>query len=287
MNTFARAFAGTADCEGEGFHNWFLGPEYSRVDDDEVGVDDQRWRLIRMCMTYAVYQYGIFPKFGEILEVAGQRPECVSVSGNEGRVFPVGENSNGSSIPAALACVRFYPSGYRNGFCDKYWWPLRITADLFLGNADSKKKFLPEMYAPTPKKGAELAARRKELARRAKGFQERTSRGAKVLDAEHLRLMGRTTPHVYVTAIAVLPEAQGRGLCSKLMRGINSVADDLGLPCYLECVGEGHVAIYEGFGYEVASRVEISADFDTDKTVWPSITCCAMIRQPKLSASSS
>lgn len=44
--------------------------------------------------------------------------------------------------------------------------------------------------------------------------------------------------HVYVNVMAVHPDAQGKGLCGKLMRQVNVYADKQKLPLYLETSGQ-------------------------------------------------
>jgi predicted N-acetyltransferase YhbS len=55
--------------------------------------------------------------------------------------------------------------------------------------------------------------------------------------------------------MAVAPEDQGKKLCSLLMRAVSAVADEHGLPCYLETSGLRNAQIYERFGYEKVERV--------------------------------
>jgi len=62
---------------------------------------------------------------------------------------------------------------------------------------------------------------------------------------------------VYVVAMAVSPEHQGKGSCSRLMRLASSYADKHGLPAYLECSGDKNPAIYGRYGYTVTETASL------------------------------
>ncbi len=61
-------------------------------------------------------------------------------------------------------------------------------------------------------------------------------------------------PYMYLSALAVDPEKQGQGYCSKTLRPVFEYLDRIGLPCYLETQHEGNVPIYEHFGFEVLAE---------------------------------
>lgn len=67
-------------------------------------------------------------------------------------------------------------------------------------------------------------------------------------------------PHWYVAIMAVLPDAQGEGKCSTLMRAISRVADAENVPCYLECSGHRNRDVYAHLGYEQKKQYTLPAD---------------------------
>ena len=75
--------------------------------------------------------------------------------------------------------------------------------------------------------GAYLAARREELA---------------------------PEPHLYLAALGVDPEHQGRGLGRALLRPVLERADDEATPCYLETFLERTAGFYSRFGFEVVRQ---------------------------------
>lgn len=81
---------------------------------------------------------------------------------------------------------------------------------------------------------------------------------------EQKKLKHMPAPHIYVNAVAVDPDAQGKGVSSKLMRTANAYADKMKLPLYLETSGEKNMAIYEHFGYKVVEKFGYDADGDPD-----------------------
>jgi ribosomal protein S18 acetylase RimI-like enzyme len=56
--------------------------------------------------------------------------------------------------------------------------------------------------------------------------------------------------HYYFSNIGVAPEAQGRGLGSKLMCPTLDRCDKEGLPAYLEASSERNAALYERLGFQ-------------------------------------
>ena len=61
--------------------------------------------------------------------------------------------------------------------------------------------------------------------------------------------VGKEATYWYVYMMAVDPDAQGKGHCSRLMRAICQQADIDGLPVHLECSGEKNREIYQRFGF--------------------------------------
>jgi GNAT superfamily N-acetyltransferase len=56
-------------------------------------------------------------------------------------------------------------------------------------------------------------------------------------------------PQYYVLVVGVVPELQGRGLGSALMRPTLDHCDEVGLPAYLEASSERSAALYERLGF--------------------------------------
>ncbi len=79
-------------------------------------------------------------------------------------------------------------------------------------------------------------------------------------------------PHMHLTSVAVDPELQGQGFCSKTLRPVFAYLDKIGLPCYLETQSARNVSIYEHYGFEVVSEAEVP---DSDLTYW------GMVRSPQ------
>lgn len=63
--------------------------------------------------------------------------------------------------------------------------------------------------------------------------------------------------HLYLVAIGVRPEQQGKGLGSALLQPGLTHADRLGLPAYLESSNIRNVPLYERKGFEITEEVEL------------------------------
>ncbi|MCF2138351.1 MAG: GNAT family N-acetyltransferase [Candidatus Thorarchaeota archaeon] len=81
-----------------------------------------------------------------------------------------------------------------------------------------------------------------------------------------------TTPYMYLSSLAVDPEKQGQGYCSKSLRPVLAYLDRVELPCYLETESERNVSIYQHFGFEVVAEC---IPPETEFTHWD------MIRPPQ------
>jgi len=77
----------------------------------------------------------------------------------------------------------------------------------------------------------------------------------------YMRKNHERAAHWYLWFLGVLPELQGRGLGSKLLRALNQRAAHEGVPCYLETDKLSSVKLYERHGYVVqkAERVPVLA----------------------------
>ncbi|HEX2052775.1 MAG TPA: GNAT family N-acetyltransferase [Actinomycetota bacterium] len=77
---------------------------------------------------------------------------------------------------------------------------------------------------------------------------------------ENSELNHPTDPHWSLEALGIRPEAQRRGLGSRLLQPVLERADSEGLPCYLETSDPANVAFYERFGFEVVRQVPLIPD---------------------------
>ena len=76
------------------------------------------------------------------------------------------------------------------------------------------------------------------------------------VEQEHL-----DEPHWYLVVLSVRPECQRRGLGSRLVEPVLSVADRDGVPCRLETSDPANVAFYERFGFHVVDPpLAVTAD---------------------------
>ena len=89
-------------------------------------------------------------------------------------------------------------------------------------------------------------------------FWPRLGRAAR-LGAEMERRHGREVrePHYYVRDVGVLPEMQGRGLGSALMRPTLECCDQENLPAYLEASSERSAALYERLGFQQMRELRV------------------------------
>ena len=94
------------------------------------------------------------------------------------------------------------------------------------------------------------------------------------LEATHERLMGEAA-HLRLDFLAVDPSAQGLGIGGRLVLTGNALADELGLPAYLETFTTPNVRFYERHGYRVIGEHAMAT---TPHVVW------AMRRDPYISA---
>ena len=78
-------------------------------------------------------------------------------------------------------------------------------------------------------------------------------------------------PHWHLSSVCVLPEKQGQGIGSRLIRPVLARADTTGTPCYLETQTEANVAFYRRRGFEVMRATPV---LDSGLTVW------TMLREP-------
>lgn len=72
-------------------------------------------------------------------------------------------------------------------------------------------------------------------------------------------------PHYYLDNIGVIPNAQGKGVSSKLIRPILEMADSQKVITYTDTVTQSNVALYEHFGFQCVEQSPIA---NTGITVW-------------------
>ena len=98
-----------------------------------------------------------------------------------------------------------------------------------------------------------------------------------------MHLENANSPHIYIAILATDPQHQRNGYGGKLMRAAVRVADDAGLPAYLE-TGDPNRKFYESFGFEVVKTYSMLDDTDAD---WPGLEMYhAMVRKAPGSVSS-
>jgi ribosomal protein S18 acetylase RimI-like enzyme len=72
-------------------------------------------------------------------------------------------------------------------------------------------------------------------------------------------------PHYYLNTIAVLPESQGRGLASRLIRPFLEEADERSMGAYTETMRASNVELYEHYGFQCMEEYCVPR---TDLTIW-------------------
>ncbi len=83
-------------------------------------------------------------------------------------------------------------------------------------------------------------------------------------------LAANTPPelHWYLNMLATHPDWQRRGLGGALMSEVFTIADEAGLPCYLETETAANVAYYRHHGFEVRSEWDLRAGDDAGPHMW-------------------
>jgi ribosomal protein S18 acetylase RimI-like enzyme len=71
-----------------------------------------------------------------------------------------------------------------------------------------------------------------------------------VMEAAH-----PTDPHHYLMLLGVMPDHQGTGIGSALLRAVLDIADAAGEPAYLEATSPRNRALYERHGFEVTREL--------------------------------
>ena len=76
----------------------------------------------------------------------------------------------------------------------------------------------------------------------------------------------------YLYNLSILPEAQGKGIATKLLRPMLDFCDRENTVCYLETNKESNVALYKHFEFQLAEQ---------DLVPGSNVMHYAMTRQPK------
>ena len=164
------------------------------------------------------------PQLADRADPEGERLEILTFFMHFGLVcngiYPPGGavfgSIDGNGKLAAVNIVRLHRSGYTSpGWWEKMWEMRILLEQMWSGS-------LPAVFANSKRKSLQ---------------QHIDTRVKKVFDETLYKLHARYAPgpHYYVAIMSTLPENQGQGHCSKLMRALNRAADLDGLPCYLEC----------------------------------------------------
>ncbi len=77
--------------------------------------------------------------------------------------------------------------------------------------------------------------------------------------------------HWYLSTLGVVPDLQGHGIGSSLIRPVLEKCDSAGMPAYLESSKERNIPFYRSHGFEVVRELSVGRG---TPTVWP------MIRRP-------
>jgi hypothetical protein len=64
-------------------------------------------------------------------------------------------------------------------------------------------------------------------------------------------------PHWYLEVLGVRPEAQGRGLGTRLLRPVLDQADRDGVACFLETADPANVAFYQPLGFRLEGELQL------------------------------
>ena len=82
----------------------------------------------------------------------------------------------------------------------------------------------------------------------------RATRVMELLDANH----PTGVPHWYLMLFGVIPERQGRGIGSALLRPVLDRADQEGSPAYLEATSRRSRALYERHGFVTIGELTVA-----------------------------
>eukprot|EP01060_Flectonema_neradi_P029645 TRINITY_DN413_c0_g1_i1.p1 TRINITY_DN413_c0_g1~~TRINITY_DN413_c0_g1_i1.p1 ORF type:complete len:290 (+),score=37.73 TRINITY_DN413_c0_g1_i1:50-919(+) len=224
MESLALSFTGSKDSEPDLLLDWVVG---KKLGDREKHLNERN-KMGYFILYLPLACYCLYPKYGDTLHLVDESGALTTVQTKNTNLHSTDEPH---PVSSSFVVLRFYPHGYGGrSYSEKYLWEPMA--------AIQQKLTFPSRYAPSWGNIFSSFARADVL--------------SKVMEAKHHKFLD-STPHIFVGLVSVSPEAQGMGACSKLMRGINKIADDLGWACYLEEGGDRRKAIYERYGYQVVS----------------------------------
>ena len=96
-----------------------------------------------------------------------------------------------------------------------------------------------------------------------KGDLPRLVRALNLIEAKHPH-----EPHYYLPVIGILPEWQGRGFGSALLRPMLERCDRERLPAYLEASSPRNRALYERHGFTVVEEIRVAKDSPPMWRMW-------------------
>lgn len=82
-------------------------------------------------------------------------------------------------------------------------------------------------------------------------------------------------PHWYLNMLATHPDWQRQGLGAALMEAVFAIADEQGLPCFLETATADNVVYYRHHGYEIRSEWDLATAHEAGPHMW------GMLRRPR------
>jgi GNAT superfamily N-acetyltransferase len=85
----------------------------------------------------------------------------------------------------------------------------------------------------------------------------RVARFGAAMEWRHMRQMRER--HYYIRDVGVLPDMQGQGLGSALMRPTLERCDRQGLPAYIEASSERSAALYERLGFQLIRELRVGS----------------------------
>lgn len=96
-----------------------------------------------------------------------------------------------------------------------------------------------------------------------KGDLPRLVRTLNVIEGKHPHRR-----HYYLPVIGIVPEWQGRGFGSALLRPMLERCDQEGLPAYLEASSPRNRALYERHGFKVVEEIRVADDSPLMWRMW-------------------
>lgn len=284
VETAALSFCGTRCLEPGPLLNWVMGPDLNVIKkyDDSLTADyiddkeylyklEQRRKCTDRMLAGSFIENCALPDLGAIITLKAEHDSgfdnIVTVeSTNE--TFPKMRKSATvkHSIPAAHLVVRVYPSGYVE--TPKFW----------------HDEIKMQITMPPEKLGGSArfpdAWKKKELKKARSDMKARGDMMEELMSLLHMKIM-KGVPHIYLNLLSVAPEAQGQGMASRLMRGLNVIADQMGCACYLETGSARLISIYNRYGYETVETTTLRAKCDAG-TDWMPADFIIMTRSPTL-----